>query len=360
MSLNILYYKEPKINLGTHVGGVFMVAHYLSNALTNEVSLTYYPSYNPRSYTKNLLKVYIGLGRRSFDIIHFITTPVLRDGGYPLLRFAKMTKAATLLNIHGIIPVEYLMDAPRNRTFRSMMYKNLANTIRSCKQADKIVTFSEFMRNQIVTWYGVRREKIAVIPNGVDLKRFSASTKRQKLDGDPAILYFGYLSNLKGIDLMIDAISRLRLELPNLKLHLVGHGNKTSFEMLAKKKHVENAVVFHGYVDPDLAPLYYRSADFCIFPSRFNYGITLLESMASGVPVIASNCGGTPEIISHGENGLLFEPGNVDELPKAILALSQDPNLRERISSNALKTIVNYSWENIAVKYLSLYNDLIK
>ena len=302
----------------------------------------------------------MGLGRRSFDVIHFIITPALKDGGYPLLRFAKTAKAATLLNIHGIIPVEYLMDAPRNGTFRSMMYKNLTNTIRSCKHADKIVTFSEFMRNQIVTWYGVRREKIAVIPNGVDLKRFSVSTNGQKLDGDPAILYFGYLSNLKGIDLMIDAISRLHLELPNLKLHLVGHGNKTYFEMLAKKKHVEKAVIFHGYADPDTAPLYYRSADFCIFPSRFNYGITLLESMASGVPVIASNCGGTPEIISHGENGLLFEPENVDELPNAILALTQDPNLRKRISSNALKTIANYSWEKIAIKYLSLYNDIIK
>jgi glycosyltransferase involved in cell wall biosynthesis len=360
MSLNILYYKEPKINFGTHVGGVFMVAHYLSGALTNEVSLTYYPSYNPQNYVKNLLKVYIGLGRRGFDVIHFITTPLFVDGGYPLLKIAKMTKTVTLLNIHGIIPVEYLLDAPHNKTFRSIMYKNLSNTIRSCKYVDKIVTFSEFMRNQIVTWYGINSEKIVVIPNGVDLKKFSNSTGGQRLDGDPAILYFGYLSNLKGIDLMIDAISRLHFELPNLKLHLVGHGNKTFFEKLAKEKNVEKAVVFHGYADPGLAPLYYRSADFCIFPSRFNYGITLLESMASGVPVIASNCGGTPEIISHGKNGLLFEPKNVDELPKAILALSQDPNLRKRLSSNALKTIVNYSWENIAMKYLSLYNDLIK
>jgi glycosyltransferase involved in cell wall biosynthesis len=357
--MNILFYKKPKINSGTHVGGVFMVAHYLSKELTNDVCLTYYPSYDPRSYSKNLLNVYLGLGRRSFDVIHFIINPVLKDGGYPLLRFAKTARAATLLNIHGIIPVEYLMDAPCNKTFRSIMYKNLSNTIRSCKHVDKIVTFSEFMRNQIVDWYGVRREKIVVIPNGVDLKRFSNSNRVQRLDGDPAILYFGYLSNLKGIDLMIDAVSRLRYELPNLKLHLVGHGNKTFFEMLTKKKHVEKVVVFHGYADPSSAPMYYRSADFCIFPSRFNYGITLLESMASGVPVIASNCGGTSEIISQGENGLLFEPENIDELPNAILALSQDSNLRKRISSNALKTIVNYSWENIAIKYLTLYQDLI-
>jgi len=82
--------------------------------------------------------------------------------------------------------------------------------------------------------------------------------------------------------------------------------------------------------------------------------------MASGVPVIASNRGGTQEIISHGENGILFEPENPDALPKAILALSQDSELRKRISSNALTTVANYSWENIARKYVSLYESLIK
>jgi glycosyltransferase involved in cell wall biosynthesis len=272
-----------------------------------------------------------------------------------------MTGAPTIVNIHGVSQVEYILDYPDTRKNRSILYRGVAAVLRSCKQADKIVTFSEFMRNQIVTWYGVRREKIAVIPNGVDLKRFSKPVSKQRLEGDPAILYFGYLSRLKGVDLLINAISRLEKKLPNLKLHLVGHsGDMASFELLAKKEHVEKAVVFHGYADPEAAPSYYKSADFCVFPGRWNFGLTLLEAMASGTPVITSNRGGTQEIISDGEDGLLFEPDDADALPKSILALSQDSDLRKRLSSNALKTVANYSWENIASKYVSLYKDLIK
>jgi len=329
--------------------------------LANQIMVTYYPSYVPRSYAINLLKVYIGLAGKDFDVIHFNYPPSLKNGDYGLLGFAKLTGIATLLNIHGIFQVEFMLDPTSHRKFRSLMYKNVTRTLRSCRQVDKIVTYSEFMRNQIVAWYGVKREKIAVIPNGVDLRRFSKPMSKQRLDGDPAVLYLGQLSSLKGVDLLIHAVSRLQIELPSLKLHIVGHGNKTPFELLAKENHIEKAVVFHGYVDPEAAPQYYQSADFCVFPSRRDsFGITLMEAMASAVPVIASNRGGTPEIISHGENGLLFEPGDAEALPKAILALSQDSDLRKRISSNGLKTVANYSWENIANRYVSLYSNLSK
>jgi glycosyltransferase involved in cell wall biosynthesis len=340
-------------------GGVFAVGHYLPKALANQIDVIYYPSYFPRSYAINLLKVYSGFVRRDFNVVHFNYPPIWMNGGYGLFALAKRTGAATLLNIHGILQVEYILDSPHTKKFRSSMYKNVTSTLRSCKQVDKLVTYSEFMRSQIVAWYGIKRDKIAVIPNGVDLRRFSKNIFKQKLDGDPAILYFGYLSNFKGIDLLIHAISKLQIELPNLKLHLVGHGDKSSFELLAKEKHVEKAVVFHGYADPKAAPQYFQAADFCIFPSRRDsFGITLLEAMASGTSVIASNRGGTPEIISNGRNGILFEPENADALPKAILALSQDSELRKRISSNALKTVSNYSWENIANKYIALYKCL--
>jgi glycosyltransferase involved in cell wall biosynthesis len=82
--------------------------------------------------------------------------------------------------------------------------------------------------------------------------------------------------------------------------------------------------------------------------------------MASGAPVIASNRGGTPEIITQHKNGILFEPDDANALPEAILSLSQDPELRKKLSSNAMKTVENYSWEKIGEKYISLYNYLSK
>jgi phosphatidylinositol alpha-mannosyltransferase len=305
--------------------------------------------------------VYSRFATGQFKIIHFNFNPVWNNGSYLLLRLAKMTGVTTLMNIHGIIQVEYMMDHSPTRKFRSTMEKTLMNTLRACKGVDQIVTYSEFMRNQIVTWYGVNPEKITVIPNGVNFKKFSDCPGKLMLEGDPAILYVGYLSKFKSVDLLICAISKLRSQLPNMKLHIVGHGDQTSLQLLANKKKVEKIVLFHGQADPEDVPLYYRSADFCVFPStRDSAGLTLLEAMASGTPVIASNRGGTPEIITHSKNGILFEPDDANALPEAMLSLSQDSDLRKKLSSNALTTAANYSWEKIGEKYISLYKYLSK
>jgi glycosyltransferase involved in cell wall biosynthesis len=354
---------EPEQHAGSRGGGVSMVASNLTRALANQATVTYFPKYavSPQSYVFNVLKVYGRFVRRDFQIVHFNFSPVWNNGSSILLRFAKLTGAATLLNVHGIIQVEYMLDNPRTRKFRLAVEKALLNTIGTCKQVDQIVTYSEFMRNQIVSWYGVDREKIAVIPNGVNFKKFSNCIGKIILEGNPAVLYVGYLSKFKSVDLLISALSKLRYALPNMKLHIVGHGDQAALELLAKKQQVEKFVVFHGQANPEEVPLYYRAADFCVFPSRRDsFGLTLLEAMASGTPVIASNRGGTPEIITHGENGVLFEPDDTNALSGAILSLSQDLELKKKLSSNASKTAANYSWEKIGEKYFSLYKCLCR
>jgi glycosyltransferase involved in cell wall biosynthesis len=359
--MNVLYYKEPRLSSHSKGGGVFMVNYNLSKALlANQVMLTYYPAFHPKSFAGGLLKVYSGLLKSQIDITHFITVPTWKDGSYPLFRFSKLSGAATLLNIHGIFQVEYLLDYPHTKKYKSFMNKIVSSTLQSCTLADKLVTYSEFMKRQIIYWYGINPEKIAVIPNGVDLSRFSERTRKFNLSGNPAVLYFGLLSNFKGVDLLIEAASKLKAVLPNLKVHLVGHGNEALFRQLAKQKEIEKNIVFHGYCEPELAPSYYKSADVCVFPSRRDsFGITLLEAMASGIPIIASRRGGTPEIIRDHQNGVLFDPSEDESLSNAILELSQDHLLSEKISENALKTVENYSWQNIAEKYCSLYNILV-
>jgi glycosyltransferase involved in cell wall biosynthesis len=108
-----------------------------------------------------------------------------------------------------------------------------------------------------------------------------------------------------------------------------------------------------------MIPRFYNSADFCVFPSRHeSFGLGILEAMASGTPIIASNMGFFREILSNGKNGILFKSGDVDALSKAILILHQDLGLRKKISHNASRTIMEYRWENIAERYVSLYRRL--
>jgi phosphatidylinositol alpha-mannosyltransferase len=224
---------------------------------------------------------------------------------------------------------------------------------------DRIVVNSEYMRTNAVTWYGIERDKIEVIPNGVDLRRFTGNDDKPVLDGDPTILYLGLLSSRKGIDVLIQAVAKLQSELPNMKLHLVGGGQMNDFQLLAKKKGIEKHVVFHGWAAHSMVPRYYKSADICVFPSRHEpFGITILEAMASGTPIIASNIGGFREILSNGKNGILFKSEDADALSKAILILYQDVGLRKKISHNALRTVMEYCWENIAERYVSLYRRL--
>jgi glycosyltransferase involved in cell wall biosynthesis len=359
--MNVLYYMEPELDAGSRGGGVSMVACNLTRAMADKVTVTYFPSYvvSSQNYALNLFKVYSRFASRDFKIVHFNFNPVLKNGSYVLLRLARKMGAATLLNIHGIIQVEYLLDLPRTRHFRSAMEKTLIDTLRACKYVDQVVTYSEFMRNQIVKWYGVKREKIAVIPNGVNLKKFSNNIGKIFLEGDPAVLYVGYLSKFKSVDLLICALPKIRLQLPNLRLHIVGHGNQSYLQLLAKEKNVEEMVVFHGQASPEDTPRYYKSADFCVFPStRDSFGLTLLEAMASGTPVIASNRGGTPEVIAQGKNGILFDPDDPNALAEAILSMGQDSNMRIRLSTIASKTVANYSWEKISESYVSLYRHL--
>jgi phosphatidylinositol alpha-mannosyltransferase len=210
-----------------------------------------------------------------------------------------------------------------------------------------------------VSWYRINPNKIMVIPNGIDLKRFALTSDRIVLEGKPSVLYLGHMSKRKGVDVLIRAVSKLKAGLPNIKLHLVGGGNYRPFAVLAKEEGIEKHVIFHGWAEPSLLPAYYKSADICVFPSRHEgFGIVILEAMASGIPVIASNIPSFQEIISDGIDGRLFKSGDAEALSKEITILYQDPCLRKDLAHNALEKARKYSWEKIADKYISLYKSL--
>jgi phosphatidylinositol alpha-mannosyltransferase len=287
--------------------------------------------------------------------MHFNVLPNWFNGSSLLLRLAKLRQIRIVLNIHGITQLERKAEQwPEPVSFFDWM-----NTLRYCNLADRVVVNSEFMRNNVVDWYRLNRDKVIVIPNGVDLKMFTGSKDRILLEGDPSLLFVGHLSRLKGVDILIQAITILKSELPNIKLHFVGHGNKYYFADLAKKEGIEKYVVFHGRVEHSMLPRYYKSADICVFPSRHEgFGIVILEAMASGIPIIASNIPSFQEIISNGKDGRLFKSEDADALSKEIIALHHDPHLRKELSRNALEKVANYSWEKISDKYISLYKCL--
>lgn len=348
-----MYFSEP--NVGGR-GGVNNVAYYLTKALKKKISVTYLPEIRSNQDSIGIyFNVFSQFVKKKFDIIHFNISPTWINGSSMLLRVAKLRQTHTVLNIHDI---PYLMQQAENLPL-SFPFRQWLSIQGDCNSADRIVVNSKFMRDNVVNWYRIKHDKIVVIPNGIDLERFTGNDDRIMLEGDPSILYFGHLQRLKGVDILIQAIAKLRSELPNIKLHFVGGGNSRYYALLAKKEGVEKHVIFHGWAKQSMVASYYKSADICVFPSRHEgFGIVILEAMASGMPVIASDIPSFREIISDGIDGRLFKSEDADALSKAVIALYRDPHLRKELSRNAFEKATEYSWENIADKYISLYKCL--
>lgn len=344
-------------------GGVSNVAYYLPKALAKRVEITYFPLFRSKKrYLENLLSLYGKFVRKEFEVIHFNYGPTWINGSSVLLKFAKRRCSHTVLNVHGIIGLERKID-PKYFSGGSLPSLAVHMTVESCKAADKVVVNAKHMRAKVAAWYNVDPDKIVVIPNGINLETYNDLGRvRDKvmLDGDPTILFLGCIARIKGIDVLIEAIAKLRSELPNMKLHLVGSGPAmTDSRDLLKKKGIEELAVFHGRVANWKVRSYFESADIYVFPSRSEgFPVTLLEAMSSGIPIIASNIEAFQEVLSNGKDSILFESENSTALARAILSLYHDLDLRKKISQGALETVKKYSWENIAEQYVSLYRCL--
>jgi glycosyltransferase involved in cell wall biosynthesis len=352
--LNVLYYQQPR----STSGGVNNVGVELPKALATKINVTYFPflAFEKDRFAQRL-GIYGNFLAGKFDVVHFNIVLAWFTPMWTLVRLNKNMHCRTVLNVHGFIPSERQFYSAKRSIFDNIGF---AHAQKVYQFVDKIVVNSRYMRNKIVNYYKIDPGKIVIIPNGVTLERFSGWNKSYRLAGFPSILYVGALREGKAVDVLIRALVGLKSEHPKVKLHIVGAGSSLSYlKALSVQEGIERDVIFWGQADYFSIPKFYRGADICVFPSRHEaFGIVILEAMASGKPVVASNGGGIPEIISDGENGVLVKPDDPDALAESILTLLRDGTLRNRLSHNALKTAANYSWDKIAEKYILLYKNL--
>jgi glycosyltransferase involved in cell wall biosynthesis len=298
----------------------------------------------------------IDLVHTSFDI------PPSPLAGY---FFSKKKKIPLIVTYHGDWDSSY-------GTYLRRLFVYLSNifiTDRVLKQADVIISPSKSYIDQS-KFLKKYREKIVVIPNGVELKEFDIMASKaecRKRMGFPEngkiILFFGFLSHYKGPDVLLDAYSKIRAEHPDTLLVFAGKGIlmeklKTTVKIL----HLEEHVKFLGYVDNSLKPVCYKACDIFCLPSTMMtecYPLSILESMAAGVPVVASEIGGIPDIIQEGITGMLVNPNDSEDLQKKLIFLLQNEMYLENLKDNAMREIEKYSWDIIAEKTSCVYRNLI-
>ncbi|WP_324736401.1 glycosyltransferase family 4 protein [Thermococcus sp. SY098] len=205
---------------------------------------------------------------------------------------------------------------------------------------------------------------IEIIPNGVDDKLFTPKWDKERIKAEfgidnKVVLYVSRMSYRKGPHVLLNAFS----EIEDATLVMVGSGEMLPFlRAQAKFLRIEDRVRFLGYVDSKMLPKIFGMADVFVLPSitAEAFGIVILEAMASGLPVIATDVGGIPEIVRESESGLLVPPGNELELRKAIQKLLLDDSLREWFGNNGRRAVEErYSWDKIAKQMEKTYEDIL-
>lgn len=202
-----------------------------------------------------------------------------------------------------------------------------------------------------------------LIPNGIDVDRFTpwGPLLPEFQDGQYNILFVGRLEKRKGAHLLVRAFAQVKAELPNSRLVVLGPGNRGrgQIEKLVEKLGLDD-VVLTGLVPHRELPVYYRSAHVFCAPAlgQESFGMVLLEAMASGAPVIASDIPGYASVAGNGAGGVLVPRGDVSALAHSIVMLLKDEGRREHMALLGRQCAETYSWTRVADQVESLYGEL--
>jgi len=203
--------------------------------------------------------------------------------------------------------------------------------------------------------------EMKVIPNGVDVDAYKPGhTPIQHLrDENLNILFVGRLEKRKGLGDLLRAYRTLSSRVPQSRLIIVGDGPLRGRVESYIGRHRLNNVVMAGYVPDSVKPRYYASADIFCAPATGaeSFGIVLLEALASGLPVVATEVPGYMSVLEPGRDSITVPPKNWRELAASLVILARDAELRSRLAEYGLHKAGRYSWKIVAAEVIEVYQE---
>jgi len=234
---------------------------------------------------------------------------------------------------------------------------------------DKIIAVSEADKQIALKHNFAAPDKIITIHNGTDLKPadfFDKPLAKEKLTKlisnklilSPYSLIIGVIANLyptKGLEYLIEAAAILIKSYPDLLFLVIGDGNeKSNYQSLILNHQLSNNFFLLGTIDE--AYRYLKAFDVFVLPSvKEGFPYTAVEALAAGVPIVATNVGGLPEIITDGINGLLVPPAAPEALARAIKRLLDNPDFTAKLKQNALASSARFTLKNMVDKTITIY-----
>ncbi|HLN61750.1 MAG TPA: glycosyltransferase family 4 protein [Symbiobacteriaceae bacterium] len=230
-------------------------------------------------------------------------------------------------------------------------------------EAWRVVVCSQAMRAEVRNLFGLSDDKVAVIPNGIDLPGRAGGPPRTAFatPDERLVFHIGRLVPEKGAGVLIEALPLLLRRHP-VRVVIAGKGPfEAELRRRAQTLGVADWVHFAGWVDDVTAQALYRHADVAVAPSTYEpFGIVALEAMAGGAPLVASDVGGLAEIVRHEQNGLKAAPGDPLSLAEHIDRLLTDRTLAARLAASARAEVeAHYTWASVAAQTSAVYADVI-
>jgi glycosyltransferase involved in cell wall biosynthesis len=264
----------------------------------------------------------------------------------------------SIVTHHGYV-TPYILKTEFNMITR--LFLNLQN--KNLKHAERIITISQNMKKDIVKYLKIQPQKVDVVYLGVDHKNFRPRDKKKvrkklSLDEDKKIiLHVGTDVPRKNIKTILEAVNILKGKI-DFQFVRIGGPLYTSRDLL-HRLNLESYVHEIGPVEGKLVSLYYNAADVFVFPSIYEgFGLPLVEAMASGTPVIASNINCIPEIT--GGNAILSHPFDVKSLSKNILEVLSNESLAKEMKRRGIKRSKEFTWKKTAKETLRIYEQVLR
>ncbi|MGZ4129058.1 MAG: glycosyltransferase family 4 protein [Actinomycetota bacterium] len=235
-------------------------------------------------------------------------------------------------------------------------------------EARRVITCSEYMRDQVHEIFQLPSAKQDVIPNGVDMHEFDRPAdveefRARLVQGKEKIIFFaGRLEYEKGVQTVLDALPLL-LKDQQVRFYIAGVGTHADeLKAHAARAGLADRVHFLGFIEEAELRMYYAAADLAVVPSLYEpFGMVALETFASGTPCIAADIGGLRELVVHEATGLRFTPGDPESLAGMIRRLLTDERLDRRLTLDARRMLDDqFSWRSIARKTVGVYERAIE
>jgi phosphatidylinositol alpha-mannosyltransferase len=285
------------------------------------------------------------LENEKFDIVH-IHEPLMPMFALTASRFSPSTTIGTF----------HAYNEGRGRGY--MLWKKVLN--RGAIRLNGRIAVSEPAKHFANRYF---KGDYTVIPNGLDVDRFSAPVPRPSILKEDAmnLVFVGRVNEpRKGLRYALGAYSLLKWQYPKLRLIVVGAGvpDRESYRIMGERS--LDDVVFVGPVSEEELPGYYQHADIFLAPNtgKESFGFIIIEAMSASTPIVASNISGFASVMTDGKEGLMFPPKDEAAMAEAIKTLIENPALRVQLGVDGRATVNQFRWSHVADSVLNYYNEV--